>query len=67
MDKNNKIIGNLSKNSHKEFNLIKINHSFKSAEETLSFLLNCYKSLNSEQIKNILYSNFKSLNKEKNI
>ncbi len=64
-DNNTKIIGNLRRDTHKEFNLIKAEHFFKSAEETLDFLIKCYKFLNQVDVSHILNSDIKTLEDEK--
>ncbi|HEY0087413.1 MAG TPA: hypothetical protein VGB37_01140 [Candidatus Lokiarchaeia archaeon] len=59
MKENNKIIGNLDENIHKEFNVLKAERSFKNSNEVLKFLLNCYKFLNEDNIKYIINSKLK--------
>ena len=51
-----KILGNISKEAHKGIITLKVERDFKNIDDTLNFLLNCYKSLSDDEVLNILNS-----------
>ena len=55
-DDKTKILGNISKEAHKGVVTLKIEKDFKNIDDTLNFLLDCYKSLSDDEVLNILNS-----------
>ena len=68
MDKDKKkILGNISEDIHTEIFLIKVNHKFKSVEETLKFLISIYKKDNiREELKREEYINNSNIKEMEN-